>query len=82
MEIKFLEKGTSYHEVCYEIEEEMIERSSDRIKKLIKKHKTSKLTQDEARELYDFVSIYCYINSSELLDIDDYEFEKIKDYEE
>ena len=33
MEIKFLEKGTSYHEVCYEIEEEMIERRSDRIKK-------------------------------------------------
>ena len=82
MKVKFLEKGISYHEICYEMEEEMIERSSDRIKSLIEKYKTSELTHDEARELYDFVNIYCCIDSTELLDIDNYEFEQIQDYKE
>ena len=81
MKIKFLEKAISYHEIEYEMEEEMIERSSDRIKELVEKYKNSNLTPDEARELYDFVNIYCYINSSELIDTDNFEFEDIQDYE-
>lgn len=79
MEIKFIEKATSYHEVYYNLTDDMIN-SNERIKKLIEKYKNSKLTEEEKCELWNFVNKHCNINSSELLDIYDYRFEQIQEY--
>ena len=80
MEIKFLEEATAFYEVGYELKEEVIE-SNEKIKNLIDKYKKDKLTPDEAYDLHKYVSEHCYINTSEMLDIDDFKFESIKDYE-
>ena len=81
MKIKFLETATAFYEVEYELKEEFIEENK-RIKEIIDKYKKGEITQDEAYELHKFVSDWCYINSSELLDTDDFKLNSIKDYEE
>lgn len=79
MEIKFIEKATSFHEVYYDLTDDMIN-SNEKIKKLIEKYKKSELTEDDKYDLWSYISENCNINSNEMIDVYDYKFEQIQDY--